>query len=100
MCPPAVESVTDFVGQWWVAHSHPRCEKVLAWDLAGRDIGYFLPLVPRITVSGGRKRRALIPLFTSYLFLCGDPDDRHRALATGRIANLIAVHESAREQFV
>lgn len=100
MRPPSVGSVADLAGRWWAAHTHPRCEKALAWDLVGRGVGYFLPLVPRVTVSGGRKRRALIPLFTSYVFLCGTADDRQRALATGRVANLIPVHETARGQFV
>ena len=35
---PEVESVGDFTGQWWVAHTKSRNEKALAHDLINREI--------------------------------------------------------------
>ncbi|MFW6107307.1 MAG: transcription termination/antitermination protein NusG [bacterium] len=88
---PIADSVADLEGRWWVAHTKARNEKALAWDLLHRDIAYFLPMRECVTFSGGRKRRALKPLFTSYLFFCGDENDRYDAMTTDRIAATIHV---------
>src|SRR5438105_2419012 len=64
---PVVEDLASAPGRWWVAHTRSRCEKALAWDLLRRGIVYFLPMVERVRMSGGRKRRFLLPLFPSYL---------------------------------
>ena len=93
--PPPSEAVADLLGQWRVAHTKARFEKALAWDLLGRGIGYFLPMIERVRVSGGRKRRVLLPLFPSYVFLCGTEEDRYDALATNRICQVIEVSDQA-----
>lgn len=90
---PAAKGVTDFTGRWWVAHTRARCEKALAWDLYRRGIGYFLPLVERITVSGGKKRHVLMPLFPSYVFLCGTEEDRYGAMTTNRVCQTLDVND-------
>ncbi len=89
--PPGVESPGELSGQWWVAHTKSRFEKAFAWDLIGRGIGYFLPLIERVRVSGGRKRRVLEPLFRSYVFFCGGDDDRLAAMRTNRLCCAIDV---------
>jgi transcriptional antiterminator RfaH len=93
---PQVETLTDLEGQWWVAHTKPRSEKALAWDLLRRGIGYFLPMCERVTFSGGRKRRVMLPLFTSYLFFCGDDEDHHGAMRTNLICGTIHTVAQAR----
>jgi len=92
---PSVESVADLPGRWWVAHTRARQEKALAWDLLGRGIGYFLPMSECVTYSGGRKRRVMRPLFTSYLFLCGQDSDRYAAMTTNRVFQMINVVDQA-----
>src|SRR5262245_27833929 len=72
MLHPAVSSLRELTGQWWVAHTRARNEKALAWEMARRDVGYFLPMIRRTIFSGGRRRRSLVPLFPSYVFLSGD----------------------------
>jgi len=91
MVTPAARSVTDITGHWWVAHTKARNEKAFAWDLYRRNIGYFLPLVERVTMSGGRKRHVLMPLFPSYVFFCGSEDDRYGAMTTNRICQTLNV---------
>ncbi len=91
-------SVAEMTGPWWVAHTKARFEKALAFDLAAKGVSYFLPMVQRVKVSGGRKRRLLLPLFPSYLFFCGDAEARLAALATNRLCQTIAVTD--REKFV
>ena len=96
--PDSLASIADADGQWWVAHTKARNEKALAWDLMARGIDYFLPLVKRVTFSGGRKRHGMAPLFSSYVFFSGNEDARYTILTTNRVANVIPVTE--RECFV
>lgn len=91
--PPSGGSVLNLVGRWWVGHTKSRSEKAAAWDLLKRDIGYFLPLIERVRVSGGKRRRVLWPLFPSYIFMCGDEAARHAALTTNRFSNVLAVSD-------
>ena len=95
---PGVTSLDELPGPWWVAHTKARFEKALAWDLLNGNINYFLPMVERITVSSGKKRRGMMPLFPSYLFFCGPHDHRQKVLATNRVCQVIAVKEV--DQFV
>lgn len=91
-------SVCDYDGPWWVAHTKSRHEKALAWDLHRAGVGYYLPMLMRETISGGRKRRQLQPLFTSYMFFCGGELERHEVMKTHRVANILPVPE--REPFL
>jgi len=88
---PQVQSLTELVGTWWVAYTKPRFEKAFARDMLSYGIGYFLPMREKIIFSGGRKRRVMIPLFTSYVFFCGDEKDRYTALTTNRLCQTIEV---------
>ena len=89
--PAGSTSVHDLSGDWFVAHTKARAEKAFAWDLQDRGIGYYLPMVPRITISSGKKRRIIVPVFPSYVFFCGSPAARHEALTTNRLCQVIPV---------
>ncbi len=88
---PESQPLRQRIGRWWVAHTKARCEKALAWNLLNQNITYFLPMVERVTFSGGRKRRGMTPLFPSYVFFCGSLDDRLAALTTDRLCQVIEV---------
>ena len=90
---PEQNSIRDFTGQWWVAHTKSRNEKALAHDLIGKQINYFLPMSPKVRRSRGRVIRSLLPLFSGYLFFCGDENQRVTVLKTNRVANLINVKD-------
>jgi transcriptional antiterminator RfaH len=97
--PPEEEPVPidAFIGVWWLVHTRPRNEKALSADLDRMGIDHFLPLVCRKRRYGRRTTSVLIPLFPSYLFLCGqDPEERYAALRTNRIAKLIDVADQER----
>jgi hypothetical protein len=96
--PPNVQCVASLVGDWWVAHTKARAEKAFAWDLLGQGTAYLLPMIPKVSVWKGRKRQSLTPLFPSYVFFCGGRDERHRALTTNRVCQVLPVRERA--QFV
>jgi len=88
---PEAESLSEMVGTWWLAHTKARFEKVFAWDMLSHGIGYFLPMREKVTFSGGRKRRVMMPLFPSYVFFCGDEEDRYAAMTTNRLCQAIEV---------
>jgi len=88
---PEVESIRNFSGQWWVAHTKSRNEKALAQDLIGKSVSYFLPMTWKVHRKSGRTIRSLLPLFSGYLFFCGEERSRLEALKTNRVANVIEV---------
>jgi len=90
---PNAESVRDFSGQWWVAHVKSRNEKALAHDLIRREIDYFLPMTWKVRKQSRRTVKSLLPLFSGYLFFCGNEDDRVELLRTNRVAGLIEVSD-------
>ena len=93
IAPPSAESIRDFVGRWWVAHVKSRNEKALAHDLIRRDISYFLPMSWKVRRQSRRTIKTLLPLFSGYLFFCGDENERVELLRTNRVANLIEVND-------
>lgn len=90
---PEVESIRDFTGQWWVAHTKSRNEKALAHDLIRSKISYFLPMSWKVRRRSRRTIRSLLPLFSGYLFFCGEENQRIELLRTDRVANLIEVKD-------
>lgn len=87
--------MAEFQGLWWVAHTKPRQEKALAWDIFHSGGNYFLPMYEVSKRSRKRRWTSILPLFTGYVFLCGDEKHRLRALETNRIAKLIPVPDQA-----
>lgn len=102
MLAPWADAVGVLQGRWWVAQTKARAEKAAAWDLLNRGVGYFLPLIERVTLSGGRKRRVMMPLFPSYIFVCGHEEDRYTAMTTNRFSNVLPVadQDSLRRELV
>ncbi len=90
---PQVDSVQQLTGLWWVAHTKSRNEKALAQDLMAKNIGYFLPMTWRVHRRSHRTIKALLPLFTGYLFFCGNEAERIELLKTNRVANLLEVKD-------
>jgi transcriptional antiterminator RfaH len=90
---PKAESICDFVGQWWVAHTRSRNEKALAHDLIRKKISYFLPMSWKVRRRSRRTIRSFLPLFSGYLFFCGEENQRLELLRTDRVANLIEVKD-------
>jgi hypothetical protein len=85
-CP--VDVLTD---PWWLVHTRSRCEKALGEDLDRLGIRYFLPLAQQRRRHGGRPVQVLMPLFPSYLFLCGGAEERYATLMTHRAAQVIEI---------
>ena len=88
---PINSSIESIYGQWRIAHTKARNEKAMAKSLERWEIPYFLPMREKISVRSGRKLITLLPLFSGYLFFCGNEEQRYRALTTNRIAQVIEV---------
>lgn len=83
----------DLPGQWYVAHTRSRNEKILANELTRLRIFNYLPLTQRTTRSAVTRRlsRSTVPVFPGYLFFNGSEDERYLALRTNRIARVLEV---------
>ncbi len=77
--------------EWWVLHTRPRQEKSLARELVKAQTPFFLPLTPRRNLVRGRVVESHLPLFSGYVFLQADYEQRMSALATKRVARAIPV---------
>ena len=93
---PEGQSIVDFAGRWWAAHTRSRHEKALAGELVRKNVSYFLPMRWKVSYKGARKLRSLLPLFSGYLFFCGDEKERLEVLKTNRVANCIEVKDQAK----
>jgi len=93
---PEGQGLRQYRGLWWVVHTKSRNEKALAWDMLRKDVSYFLPMRWKTSRASGRTIRTLVPLFTGYVFFCGDEDQRLTVLQTNRAAGLIAVADQER----
>ncbi|TWT78397.1 transcriptional activator RfaH [Posidoniimonas polymericola] len=87
----------DWQTPWHVAYCKPRQEKSLARDLISLGVSYFLPMVERVSTSGGRRRTALNPLFPSYLFFAAEEQERLAAVKTNRILHFLQVNEAEQQ---
>ncbi len=94
--PPAILEAPE-LGQtadvpWWAMYTMARREKELMRRLRAMEIGFYAPLVAKRTRSpGGRTRVSHVPLFTSYVFVRGTEEQRHRALTTNCISRCLEV---------
>lgn len=83
-------------GRWWLVHTKSRQEKALADDLEAVGVGVYLPLARVQRRYGTRSVEIEMPLFPTYLFICGNEDARYRTLTTHRAAQVIPVADQHR----
>jgi transcriptional antiterminator RfaH len=85
---------TESVERRWLAlYTKARQEKSLARELLKYAIPFYLPLVKKTTLSRGRRRTSLMPLFGGYVFLFASEEERVRTLTTNRISRILAVED-------
>jgi transcriptional antiterminator RfaH len=60
-----------------------------------KNISYFLPMTMKVSRRTHRTFKSMLPLFTGYLFFCGQENDRIELLKTNRVANLLEVVDQA-----
>lgn len=89
-------SPSSSASRWWVLHTHPRAEKVVATALTERGIEFFLPLITARHSYAKSKVAFQKPLFPGYVFLLGDEHSRELALRTNKLVQVISVPDQAR----
>lgn len=96
--PTVSQSITDNsdVRAWWLVHSKPRQEKVLADELQKWNVPHYLPVTKFKAYTRGKLRLTRAPQFPGYLFLFGNAIERVRALKTNRIVAVHAVDDQGR----
>ena len=82
--------------RWWLIYTQPRQEKMLARNLFAKRLPFYLPLIERRSLSRGRPRSALVPLFSGYLFFFGTDDELAMADATQRVCTAQPVTDGER----
>jgi transcription antitermination factor NusG len=81
------------IRRWLALYTKPRQEKSLAREMFRQHIPFYLPLVKKISVSRGRRRVSLSPLFGGYAFAFAAEEERVRCLATNRISRILPVEQ-------
>lgn len=87
----AHEAILRAPGRWWVLHTHARNEKRVASALVEHGIQHFLPLVYVHHTYAKSEATFAVPLFPSYVFLCGGHAECDRARRTNRLASILEV---------
>ncbi|MBX3439267.1 MAG: UpxY family transcription antiterminator [Planctomycetaceae bacterium] len=84
-------------GRWWALYTRSRREKELMRRLIKLGIAFYCPVIEQQHRSpNGRLRTSHIPLFSNYVFLRGDENDRYAALTTSCISRDIEVPDPER----
>jgi transcriptional antiterminator RfaH len=79
---------------WMVIYTKARQEKSLARELLKYGVPFYLPLVKKVAIVGGRRRTSWMPLFAGYVFLFGTEEERVKSLTTNRISRILAVEDA------
>jgi hypothetical protein len=95
--PSLLDEASDHSGdrRWWAVYTKSRQEKSLARQLLASEVPFYLPLVPKVSMIGGRRVKSHLPLFGSYLFLYATSDERMQTLATKRVAYMFQATDAA-----
>ena len=91
--PLAQEEDDGSERRWWAVYTKSRQEKALARHLIGHEIPFYLPLIPKDNIIRSRRVRSHIPLFSGYMFLFGNEEERVTTLTTNRISSMIPVND-------
>ncbi len=81
---------------WWALYTLARREKELMRRLRALEVPFYAPLVKQRSRSpAGRTRESYLPLFPSYVFVCGDELARQAALTTNCVSRWLPVPDGA-----
>lgn len=87
-----LEEDSTLSAAWWAMYTLPRHEKKLMRCLVDTDVSFYAPIIKRRYRSpNGRLRTSHQPLFSSYVFVCGDEMQRYRAVSTGCVSRWLPV---------
>lgn len=78
---------TDPSSNWWCFSTLARAEKAVARLLFAQRVSFYCPTIyKRFRSPNGRLRQSFVPLFPSYVFVCGDESNRLATLQTNKVS--------------
>lgn len=81
--------------RWWAVYTKARQEKAFARHLLAMNVPFYLPLISKDNLIRGRRIQSFIPLFSGYVFLFGDKEERTQGLKTNRTSMILPVDDQA-----
>jgi transcription antitermination factor NusG len=95
---PEDRLLDEDLGDWWVMHIKPNCERKVASYLLHRNISYYLPLYKRVSRIGYYKRirETETPLFGGYLCFALDKEKHHLLYDMTKFVRIIRVEDQER----
>ncbi len=79
---------------WWAMYTMARQEKKLMRKLVAEKVAFYAPVIERRYRSpNGRLRKSYEPLFSNYVFVCGDETARYKAVCTGCVSRNLPVEQ-------
>ena len=82
-------------GRWWAAYTLARREKVFMRRLQQLHVPHYGPLITTTSRSRRLVRTAYVPLFPTYVFVCGNEEQRVEALKTQQILRIMEVPDES-----
>ena len=79
---------------WWAMYTLARQEKKLMRMLVADQVPFYAPVIERRYRSpNGRLRTSYEPLFSNYVFVCGQEAERYQAVCTGCVSRNMPVEQ-------
>jgi transcription antitermination factor NusG len=72
---------TTFERKWYVVRTKPRWEKKVASQIFQKEIEIYLPVIEKIRVWSDRKKKIEDPMFSGYVFVFGNEEERYHAIS-------------------
>jgi len=66
--------------KWFVLQTKARTEKALIRQIEQKNIETFVPFIEKIRIWSDRKKKVQVPMFSGYVFIHGDENERIRAV--------------------
>ncbi|MFZ0391553.1 MAG: UpxY family transcription antiterminator, partial [Calditrichia bacterium] len=76
--------------KWFALYTRPRHERKAHDLLMDKNMEAYLPMVEQVRQWKDRKKRIMMPLFTSYVFVKMELKDRYKALQTHGVIRLVS----------
>ncbi|TWU47541.1 transcriptional activator RfaH [Rubripirellula tenax] len=81
---------------WWLVYTRSRQEKQLMRHLRVAGLPHYAPQIAnRRRSPAGRIRITYQPLFSNYVFLCGEEEARYKAVCTGCVQSVAPIEDVA-----
>lgn len=67
--------------KWFVLQTKPRNEKIVIHQIEQKKIEVYSPFIEKIRIWSDRKKKVQTPMFSGYVFIHGNEEERKRAIS-------------------